>query len=147
MQQSRTLSGGLDIHQDSMAVADVAKAHHAAVVSLGTIGPRQCDIDKLVRQLQAKSQQRIFVSAAGSCGDCLYRSLTQKGQVCWGIAPSLLPQKPGDRGTTTRRDALTLARLRRSGDLTPVDVPQVEDEAMRDLCRAREDAIRDLKAA
>jgi transposase len=59
----------------------------------------------------------------------------------------LIPKKPGDRVKTNRRDALKLARLMRSGDLTPVYVPKVEDEAMRDLCRAREDAIRDLKAA
>jgi transposase len=59
----------------------------------------------------------------------------------------LLPKKPGDRVKTTRRDAINLARLMRSGALTPVYVPTVEDEAMRDLCRAREDAIHDLKTA
>jgi transposase len=63
------------------------------------------------------------------------------------VAPSLIPKKPGDRVKTNRRDAIKLARLRRSGDLTPVYVPKVEDEAMRDLCRARADAIRDLKTA
>src|SRR5262249_21270566 len=67
--------------------------------------------------------------------------------VCWGVAPSLIPQKPGDRVKTNRRDAIKLARLMRSGDLTPVYVPQVEEEAIRDLCRAREDTIRALKAA
>jgi len=63
------------------------------------------------------------------------------------VAPSLIPKKPGDRVKTNRRDAMKLARLMRSGDLTPVYVPQVEDEAIRDLCRAREDTIRALKAA
>jgi transposase len=63
------------------------------------------------------------------------------------VAPSLIPKKPGDRVKTNRRDAIKLARLARSGDLTPVYVPQVEDEAIRDLCRAREDVIRDLKTA
>jgi transposase len=63
------------------------------------------------------------------------------------VAPSLLPKKPGDRVKTNRRAALTLARLMRSGDLTPVDVPQVEEAAMRDLCRARDETIRALKAA
>src|SRR5262245_53826865 len=67
--------------------------------------------------------------------------------VCWVIAPSLIPQKPGDRVKTNRRDAIKLARLMRSGDLIPVYVPKVEDEAIRDLCRAREDTIRALKAA
>jgi transposase len=59
----------------------------------------------------------------------------------------LIPKKAGDRVKTARRDAVPLARLMRSGDLTPVYVPTVEDEAIRDLCRAREDAVADLKAA
>jgi transposase len=147
MHQSSTLYVGLDVHKESIAVAYVAKAHHAEVVSIGNIGTRQCDIDQLIRQLQSKSSHLIFVYEAGPCGYWLYRYLTKKGQVCWVIAPSLIPKKPGDRVKTNRRDALKLARLMRSGDLTPVYVPQVEDEAIRDLCRAREDAIRDLKAA
>jgi transposase len=63
------------------------------------------------------------------------------------VAPSLIPQKPGDRVKTDRRDAVQLARLARSGDLTVVYVPTVEDEAIRDLSRAREDALSDLKDA
>jgi transposase len=63
------------------------------------------------------------------------------------VAPSLIPKKAGERVTTNRRDAIKLARLMHSGDLTPVDVPAVEDEALRDRCRAREDAIRDRNAA
>ena len=63
------------------------------------------------------------------------------------MAPSLIPKKAGDRVKTDRRDAIQLARLMRSGDLTPVYVPRVDDEAIRDLTRAREDTIRDLKAA
>jgi transposase len=70
-----------------------------------------------------------------------------KGYVCWVVAPSLIPKKAADRVKTDRRDAMQLARLRRSGDLTPVDVPAVDDEAIRDLSRAREDTLRDLKAA
>jgi transposase len=63
------------------------------------------------------------------------------------VAPSLIPKKPGDRVKTDRRDAVQLARLMRSGDLTRVYVPTVEDEAIRDLTRAREDTLRDLKSA
>jgi len=97
--------------------------------------------------MQSKSKHLIFVYEAGPCGYWLYRSLTKKGHVCWVVAPSLIPKKPGDRIKTNRRDAIKLARLMRSGDLTPVYVPTVDDEAIRDLCRAREDAIRDLKTA
>jgi len=63
------------------------------------------------------------------------------------VAPSLLQNKAGDRVNTDRRDAIQLARLLRAGDLTPVDVSQVADEAIRDRTRAHEDTIRDLKAA
>lgn len=59
----------------------------------------------------------------------------------------MIPKKAGDRVKTDRRDAMQLARLMRSGDLTPVYVPAVDDEAIRDLSRAREDTLRDLKAA
>jgi transposase len=147
MHQSRPLYVGLDGHKESIAVAYIAQEHHAEVVSLGSIGTRQCAIDQLIRRLHSKSPHLIFVYEAGPCGYWLYRSLTKKGQVCWVVAPSLIPKKPGDRVKPNRRDAITLARLMRSGDLPPVYVPQVGDEAIRDLCRAREDAIHDLKAA
>ena len=146
MHQSRTLSIGLAVHTESLAVAYVAPEHHAAVVSLGTIGPRPCDIAHRMRQMPSTSKPLLLVSEAGSCGYWLSRSLTQKGQVCWVVAPFLLPKKPGNRVKTNRRDALKLARLRRARDLTPVDVPQVEEAAMRDLCRARDETIRALQA-
>jgi transposase len=63
------------------------------------------------------------------------------------VAPSLIPRKPGDRVKTDRRDAITLARLMRSGDLSSIYVPQVQDEAIRDLSRARKDTLEDLKTA
>jgi len=97
--------------------------------------------------MQSKSTHLVFVYAAGPCGSWLYRSLTKKGHVCWVVAPALIPKKPGDRVKTNWRDAMQLARLMRSGDLTPVYVPQVADEAIRDLSRARADALRDLKTA
>src|SRR5918999_1799697 len=147
MPQSTTLYVGMDVHKESIAVAYIANAPHAEVIYLGSIGTRQCDIDQLIRQLQSKSKELVFVYEAGPCGYWLYRYLTKKGHVCWVVAPSLIPKKAGDRVKTNRRDAVQLARLMRSGDLSPVYVPQVEDEAIRDLSRAREDAIQDLKAA
>jgi transposase len=147
MSQSSTLYIGMDVHKDSIAVAYVAQEHGAEVTYLGTIGTRQGDIDQLIRRMQSKAKHLIFVYEAGPCGYWLYRDLTQKGYDCWVVAPSLIPKKPGDRVKTDRRDAVQLARLARSGDLTAVDAPQVEDEAIRDLTRAREDTIRDLKSA
>jgi transposase len=141
------LDVGLDVHQESSAVAYVAHDHGAEVVSLGTIGTRQCDLDTLLRQLPSKATHRVFVDEAGPCGDGLYRSLTQPGPDWWVVAPSCIPHKAGDRVTTDRREARQLARLLRAGDLTPVDVPQVDDEALRDRSRARAERLRDLNAA
>jgi len=114
---------------------------------LGTIGTRQCDLDKLLRKLQAKGKTLHLVYEAGPCGYWLYRYLTKKNLKCWVVAPSQIPKKAGDRVKTERRDAMQLARLLRSGDLTPVYVPEVAAEALRDLVRAREEALRDGKAA
>ena len=147
MHQSSMLYAGMDVHKDSIAVACVAQDHGAEVTYLGTIGTRQADIDHLVRKLQSKAHHLVFVYEAGPCGYGLYRYLSKKGYNCWVVAPSLIPKKAGDRVKTDRRDAVQLARLMRSGDLTPVYVPTVDDEAIRDLTRAREDAINDLKAA
>jgi transposase len=147
MAQGSTLFIGLDVHKESIAVAYVAEEREAEVVFLGTIGTRQCDIDKLIRKLQAKGKRLHFVYEAGPCGYWLYRYLAKKTLQCWVVAPSQIPKKAGDRVKTDRRDAVHLARLLRSGDLTPVYVPGVEDEAIRDLVRAREDALKDGKAA
>ena len=147
MSQSRTLFIGMDVHKDTIAVAYVAQDHGAEVTYLGTIGTRQCDIDQLIRKMQSKAKHLIFVYEAGPCGYWLYRYLTKKDYDCWVVAPSLIPQKAGDRVKTDRRDAMQLARLARSGDLTAVYVPKVEDEAIRDLTRAREETLSDLKDA
>jgi transposase len=145
-ESSRTIFVGLDVHKDTIAVAYAPEERTAEVVAWGTIGTRQCDIDKLIRKLQGKGGRLAFVYEAGPCGYWLYRYLTRKGLDCHVVAPSLIPRKAGDRVKTDRRDAETLARLMRSGDLTGIYVPSIEDEAIRDLSRGREDAMRDLKA-
>src|SRR5919201_5268618 len=147
MSPSSTLFIGMDVHKDSIAVAYVAQAHGAEVMYLGAIGTRQCDIDQLIRKMPSKAKHLIFVYEAGPCGYWLYRYLTKKGHDGWVVAPSLIPKKAGDRVKTDRRDAVQLARLARSGALTVVYVPKVEDEAIRDLSRARADTISDLKDA
>jgi transposase len=128
----------MDVHNETMAVASGAQEHGAAVISLGTRGTRPCASAQLVRNMPAKATHLIFVSEAGPCGSWLSRYLTTKGYDCWGVAPSLLPKKSGDRVTTNRRDAMPLARLARSGDLPLVSGPHVDEEAIRALTRARE---------
>jgi transposase len=145
MRNGSTLYVGLDVHKDSIAVAYASDDGAAAPVALGTIGTRQCDIDALVRKLQSKSPQLVFIYEAGPCGYWLYRYLTRKNLSCFVVAPSLIPRKAGDRVKTDKRDALMLARLARW--TSPVYVPTVPDEAIRDLTRARQDALQDLNAA
>ena len=87
MAQSSTLFIGLDVHKETIAVAYVGEEREAEVVSLGTIGTRQCDIDKLIRKLQSKGKTLHFVYEAGPCGYWLYRYLTKKNLQCWVVAP------------------------------------------------------------
>src|SRR5436189_1309320 len=115
---SKSLFIALDVHKDTIAVAYAAEDRGTEVVSLGMIGTRQCDIDKLIRKLEAKGATLLFAYEAGPCGYWLYRYLTRRGLSCAVVAPSLIPRKPGDRVKTDRRDAVTLARLLRSGDLS-----------------------------
>src|SRR2546422_4222771 len=145
MNHSTTLFVGLDVHKDSISVAHVPDDRSAQVTFVGPVGTRQRDIDALVRRLQSKASRLVFAYEAGPCGYVLYRYLTRKGLTCLVVAPSLIPRKAGDRVKTDRRDAMTLARLLRSGDLSSIYVPTVDDEAIRDLSRARDDAVRDRK--
>lgn len=147
MPKSTTLFVGLDVHKDSISVAYASGASREEPTFLGPIGTRQADIDKLLRRLHSKASRLLFAYEAGPCGYILYRYLSRKSLECVVVAPSLIPKKAGDRVKTDRRDAVQLARLLRSGDLTPVYVPTVHDEAIRDLSRAREDALIDLKSA
>ncbi|MGH9201878.1 MAG: IS110 family transposase, partial [Vicinamibacterales bacterium] len=146
MAQSTPLFVGLDVHKDSIAVAH-ARGDAAPPVFVGEIGSRQVDIDQLLRRLRGKAATLQVAYEAGPSGYGLYRYLTDKGVACQVVAPSLIPRKAGDKVKTDRRDAVTLARLLRSGDLTAVYVPSVEDEAIRDLCRARDAARLTMKNA
>src|SRR3990172_6268875 len=147
MAQPTPLFVGLDVHKDSIAVAHAQGQCADPPVFVGAIGTRQADLEKLIRRLHTKTPELVFAYEAGPSGYVLHRYLTGKGFACQVVAPSLIPKKPGDKIKTDRRDAVELARLLRSGDLTRVYVPTVEDEAIRDLCRARDAARLTLKNA
>lgn len=147
MQQPTTLFVGLDVHKDSVSVAHAEADRPDPPHFVGVIGTRQGDIDKLIRRLHGKASRLVFAYEAGPCGYVLHRYLNGKGLDCQVVAPSLIPKRPGDKVKNDRRDAVEIARLLRSGDLTRVYVPSVEDEAVRDLCRARDAARVTLKAA
>jgi transposase len=131
---------GLDVHAETIAVA-VAEPD-GSVRSLGTIANRAESIRKLVKKLGPVEQLKACYEA-GPTGYVLYWQLAELGVACEVIAPTLVPMKAGDRVKTDRRDAERLARSYRSGDLTPVWVPDEGSEALRDLVRAREAAKQD----
>jgi transposase len=129
---------GLDVHKDTIAVA-VARAGRREPEYLGVIPHTAAEISKLLKRLSPSGEVVSLCYEAGPCGYGLYRQVCASGHECEVVAPSLIPRKAGERLKTDRRDALMLARLHRSGDLTAVWVPGLEQEAMRDLTRARED--------
>jgi len=133
---------GLDVHAETIAIAVAEPGREGEVRSLGTIPNRPESVRKLVQRLGgAKSIQVCY--EAGPTGYTLYWQLTAMGVDCEVVAPTLVPEKAGDRVKTDRRDAIKLARCFRAGELTKVWVPDPAHEALRDLVRAREAAKKD----
>jgi transposase len=131
---------GLDVHKNSITVAVAEAGRDGEIRRYGSINNNFTAVAKLVRKLIADGSEVRFVYEAGPTGYGLCRYLRGNGFQCEVAAPSLIPRKSGDRIKTDRRDAEMLARLFRAGELTPIHVPHPEDEALRDLTRAREDA-------
>lgn len=131
---------GLDVHKESIAIG-VADAGRAAPRFVGTIGPTRAELEKALAHV-GRPQDLMVVYEAGPCGYGLVRQLRERGYRCEVVATSKVPRRLGERIKTDRRDALSLARFARSGELTYVAVPDDRDEAIRDLSRARVDAVR-----
>lgn len=131
---------GLDVHKETVAIA-VAEPGRQEPGYEGEIANTPKRIERKIQQLSQRYGGGLlqFVYEAGPCGYGLYRQLLASGHDVQVVAPSRMPKAPGERIKTDRRDAIKLARLARSGDLTPVWVPDTEQEAMRDLTRARDD--------
>jgi len=136
---------GLDVSKDTIAVA-VADWGREPARYYGMIENKPEAISKLMKRL-GKPEELIVCYEAGPTGYGLYHQLKKMDIQCSVVAPSLIPTRSGDRVKTDRRDAVNLAQLLRAGELTPVWVPSEEDEALRDLVRAREDAKEDLLRA
>lgn len=134
---------GLDVHKETISVA-VARPGRGEPESVGVILNDSVAVMKLVKRM-GSPEKLMFCYEAGPCGYGLYRLLTKLGATCVVAAPSLVPQRVGDRVKTDRKDAIKLARALRNGDLAPVWVPDEDQEALRDLVRAREDAKEDLQ--
>lgn len=137
-----TITGfvGLDAHAESTAIG-IAELGRAPPRFVGTVGAKFAELTKALTKLGDPSKL-LIVYEAGPCGYALARELKRTAYHCEVVAPSKVPRRPGDRVKTDRRDALTLAGLARAGELTFVSVPDERDEAIRDLSRARIDAVR-----
>lgn len=138
---------GLDTHKNSIDIVTAETGGCQEVRHYGKIGSDMASLDKAIRKLRSKGGELRFVYEAGPCGYGIYRHLTTQGFPCAVVAPSMIPRKSGDRIKNDRRDAENLARLERAGELTHIHVLREDDEAMRDLTRGREDAVKALRTA
>jgi len=143
-------------HSEAFVAFDSSKLRNAVAIAeggrggevrfIGEIENNGAATAKLVRKLAGKYDKLTFCYEAGPTGYGLYRQVRRLGQECIVVAPSLIPRRPGDRVKTNRRDAVSLAKLLRAGELTAVWVPDPGHEAMRDLTRARDTAVMDLRS-
>src|SRR5215207_8920092 len=136
---------GLDVHAQTVAIALAEPG--GEVRPYGTVSSCVETLERVMRKIRkAHDDAELKVCyEAGPTGFVIARRFAQLGIDCAVVAPSLIPNRSGDRVKTDPRDAVKLARLHRAGELTAVNVPDASDEAMRDLCRARTDAVQDLR--
>jgi transposase len=140
---------GLDVHKETIVIAVAEAGRQGELRSIGTLSNDLHALEKFFCKLrkthQLSAPQMEVAYEAGPCGFVIARRLAQLGIPCKVVSPSLIPKKSGDQVKTDKRDAKKLARLLRSGDLEGIHIPDVADEAMRDLCRARTDAVNDQR--
>jgi transposase len=132
-----------DTAKKKHAVAIADGGHDGEIRYFGEIDSAPPTVERVIGKLAARYTRLHLCYEAGPTGYGLYRQVKALGHDCTVVAPSLIPRKPGERVKTNRRDAVTLARLFRAGELTSVWVPDAVHEAVRDLVRAREAAAQD----
>src|SRR5512135_2066619 len=145
--QTITLYLGLDVHKDSITLATAEPGSKGEIRLFGTITHDLGRLEVALNRIRKAHPGAILEVAyeAGPCGFVIARRLKQLEVPCLVAAPSLIPKQPGAPFKTDKRDARTIARLLRAGELTAVYVPEPTDEAIRDLCRARTDAVDDQR--
>jgi transposase len=135
---------GIDAHKKDLFIAMLIGQEKTPVT--WQLANERNAVRRLVRKLEREAPGPVNVFyEAGPCGYALQRQVTTSRVSCDVIAPALTPRKPGERVKTNRRDARKLAELGRAGLLTAVQPPTPDDEAVRDLARARDDAREDLQ--
>ena len=147
MQQDSEIYVGLDTSKLKISVALAEAGRSGEVRFFGDIDSTPEAVARLVAKLEKRHGHLAFCYEAGPTGYGLHRQITALGHACTVVAPSLIPRRPGDRVKTNRRDAVTLAKLHRAGELTAVWVPDPGHEASRELVRAREAAMAELRRA
>ena len=138
---------GLDVHKDTTVIAVAECGREGEVRLYGQIDSDLAALEKVLRKLGGENIILHVVYEAGPTGFVVYRRLKQMEIDCIVVAPSKIPQTNGPRQKTDRRDAVQLARLHRAGELTAIHVPDAVDESIRDLTRARADAVHDRTRA
>ena len=139
---------GLDVHREAVAIAVAEQGRKGEVRDYGQISNDLHALERFITRLRQTHGKRVTLRAcyeAGPCGFGVARRLQQLGVECAVVAPSLTPTRAGDRLKTDKRDARKLARLLRAGELSAIYIPEPTDEAIRDLCRARSDAVDDRR--
>jgi len=142
-------------HSEVFVAFDVAKKKHAVAIAeagrmgevrfLGDVENAPLPIERTIKRLANRYGRLHVCFEAGPTGYGLHRQVQALGHDCMVVAPALIPKRSGERVKTNRRDAVTLARLHRAGELTGVWAPDAAHEAVRDLVRARETAADDLR--
>ena len=142
-------------YNEAFVAFDVAKKKHAVAIAeggrtgevrfLGDVENSPLPIERTIKRLAGRYDRLHVCFEAGPTGYGLYRQIHALGHDCMVVAPALIPKRSGERIKTNRRDAVTLARLHRAGELTGVWAPDAAHEAVRDLVRAREAAADDLR--
>jgi hypothetical protein len=136
---------GLDTDKKWIDISVAEALPGGEVRYFGKIANQAASLDRALKRLRKEARELVVCYEAGPCGYAIYRRLNGKpGMTCQVIAPSLTPRRAGDRVKTNRRDSLSLAKLLRAEELTPIWVPDAAHEAMRDLIRARAAAVSDL---
>jgi len=138
---------GLDVHKDTTVIAVAEGTREGEVRPYGAIPSDLQALERVLRKLGGEGVRLHVVYEAGPTGFVVYRRLRQLEIECIVVAPSKIPLPKGPRQKTDRRDAEQLARLHRAGELTAIHVPDAVDESIRDLTRARADAVHDLTRA
>src|SRR3712207_4469405 len=137
MRENSEVYVGLDTSKLRISVALAQAGRDGEVRFPGDVDSAPEAVERLVRKLAKRPRKLFFAYEAGPTGYGLQRQIAALGHACAVVAPSLVPKRPGERVKTNRRDALTLAKLHRAGERTPVWVPDPSHEAMRERSEER----------